>query len=245
MKNILILLGVVLLPGFTMAQIEKGGTGTINPLSGKIVDERTGLPLSGATVYIKGSKETAVSGQDGVFRFSASHKLPVVYVLSYVGYTDQEIRTENAFTNISLSVAAGNNLSDVVVVGYATQKKANITGAVSVLKMSDVAGSRPETDIAHLLQGASPGLQVTFTSGEPGATADLNIRGTTSINGGAPLVLLDNVPVASLSLINPFDIESVTILKDAGSAAIYGARSAWGVMLLTTKKGNRNQQPHF
>jgi hypothetical protein len=185
MKNILIIFGILFLPALALAQGSPG-------LSGKITDEKTGLPLAGATISIRGSKEKVTSDADGLFHFQGTHAFPVVYTISYVGYASRELSSKSNFTPIVLSIAEGSNLSDVVVVGC-----------------------RPETDIAHLLQGASPGLQITFSSGEPGTTADLNIRGTTSINGGAPLVLLDNVPVASLSLINPADIESITILKDA------------------------------
>src|SRR5678816_428671 len=126
-------------------------------------------------------------------------------------------------------------LSDVVVVGYGTQNKAKITGAVSSVKMDDILGDRPVTTTQSLLQGAVPGLQVTINSGQPGASSSLNVRGGTSFgsaltsgfNAASPLILVDNIPInGPLNLIDPNDIETITVLKDAGSAAIYGARSA-------------------
>lgn len=124
-------------------------------------------------------------------------------------------------------------LNDVVVVGFAKQKKANMTGAVSSVKMDDIIGVRPIATTGSLLQGVAPGLQVTQDTGEPGGGSSFNIRGTTSINGGSPLILVDNVYYnGPLNMLNPNDIESVTVLKDASSASIYGARSAFGVILI-------------
>jgi TonB-linked SusC/RagA family outer membrane protein len=111
--------------------------------------------------------------------------------------------------------------------------------------MSDVVGDRPVTDLAKALQGAAPGLQVTYGSGEPGAAATLNIRGVTSINRGSPLILVDNVPVLDISMVNPNDIESISVLKDAASASIYGGRTAFGVILITTKKAGKDQKVKF
>lgn len=213
-------------------------------ISGTVRDHKTHLLLEGATVKIKGTTNQSLTNNNGAFNLKTGQKIPLILQVSYIGYITLEVEAEKSEINIEL-FPEENNLNEVVITGYGTQKRLNVTGAVSVLKMNDIAGSRSETDIAHLLQGASPGLQVNYESGEPGAATTLKIRGTTSINGGAPLVLLDNVPIASLSLINPSDIESVTVLKDAGSAAIYGARSAWGVILLATKKGNKNQPTRF
>ncbi len=135
-------------------------------------------------------------------------------------------------------------LSEVVVVGYGMQKKANLTGAVSSVNMDEVLGNRPVSGTAQALQGAVPGLQITFGSGQPGSAATINLRGVASINGGGPLVLVDNVPM-SLDDINPRDIENITVLKDAAASSIYGARAAFGVILISTKKGKRNSPPRF
>ena len=133
-------------------------------------------------------------------------------------------------------------LDEVVVVGYVTQRKADLTGAVSTVKMDDLLGSHPVTSVQDALMGQVPDLQITKSSGAPGSGYDISVRGATgSINGNSgPLILVDNVP-ADMSLLNPEDIESVTVLKDASSASIYGARAAFGVILITTKKGSQGK----
>ena len=131
----------------------------------------------------------------------------------------------------------------MVVVGFGSQKKENLTGAVSQVKMTEVLGSRPVTNAMSALQGTMPGLQITANNDAagPGSSKNFNIRGTTSINGGGPLVLIDNVP-GDIDMLNPEDIESVSVLKDAASSAIYGARAAFGVILVTTKKAQKGQR---
>ena len=132
----------------------------------------------------------------------------------------------------------------MVVVGFGTQKKSNLTGAVSSVDMDKVLGDRPVSSSSQALQGAIPGMQVTFGGGRPGQGTSLNIRGVTSINGGSPLVLVDNVPM-SLDDVNPKDIQNITVLKDAAASSIYGARAAYGVILVTTKKAGKNQPIQF
>lgn len=130
-------------------------------------------------------------------------------------------------------------MDEVVVVGYGTQKKANLSGAVAAVD-GKVLQDRPITNIGQGLQGVVPNLNITMNNGgAPGATSSFNIRGNTSLNGGSPLVLVDNVQMDA-NLVNPDDIESISVLKDAASASIYGARAAYGVILITTKKV-RNQ----
>src|SRR5690606_21665148 len=132
-------------------------------------------------------------------------------------------------------------LSEVVVqVGYGTQKKVNLSGAVDQVS-SKVLENRPISNVAQGLQGMIPNLNIQFNSAGPGASADINIRGITSINGGGPLILIDNVQSSSaeLNLIAPQDIESISVIKDASAAAIYGARAAFGVILINTKMGTR------
>ena len=128
-------------------------------------------------------------------------------------------------------------LDEVVVVGYGTQKKVNLTGAVASVDVDKTIDSRPITDIGRALQGAVPGLVVSTTSGELGGAPTIKIRGNVgSPNGDAnPLILVDNVEITDISLVNPDDIESISVLKDAASASIYGARGAFGVVLITTK----------
>ena len=133
------------------------------------------------------------------------------------------------------------SLNEVVVVGYGTQKKLNLTGAVTTAS-GEILENRPIGNIAQGLQGMVPNLNITFNSGQPNQAAKINIRGNTSLNGGNALILVDGVEISDLSLVNPQDVESVSVLKDASAAAVYGARAAFGVMLVTTKKGKRNQK---
>jgi len=206
-------------------------------IKGKIIDGR-GLPLAGVTVIEK-SKDRGTSTNDkGEFTLKVSD-VSSILLISNIGYGIQEIKASQSFMTITLQEDL-TALAEVVVVGYGTQRKANLTGAVSSVDMDKVLGDRPISSSSQALQGALPGLQVTFGSGRPGTNTDLNIRGTTSINGGSPLILVDNVPM-NMDDVNPKDILNVTVLKDAAAASIYGARAAFGVILVTTKKGSRNQ----
>ena len=132
-------------------------------------------------------------------------------------------------------------LDEVVVVGYGTQKKVNLTGAVTMAD-GDVLEDRPIANVTQGLQGAIPNLNITFDGGSPNATAQINVRGTTSLNGGSALILVDGVETNDISLLNPQDIASISVLKDASSAAVYGARAAFGVVLITTKKGTKGEK---
>lgn len=158
--------------------------------------------------------------------------------VSYIGYQPIEISLKNKST-FHIQLKEDTQLMDeVVVIGFGTQKKVNMTGAVSAVNMKESLGDRPISNITAALQGVVPGLKIEATTGTPGEDMSYNIRGTTSINGGSPLVLVNNVPM-DINMIDPQDIESVSILKDAASAAIYGARAAFGVILITTKQGKK------
>lgn len=134
------------------------------------------------------------------------------------------------------------SLDDVVVVGYGVQKKVNVTGAVSMVK-GDELENRPVANVSAGLQGLLPGVSITSSSGQPGAVPSITIRGVSTINSStAPLILIDGVSGGDLNLLNPNDVESVSVLKDAASAAIYGARAANGVILITTKQGKRKEK---
>jgi len=203
-------------------------------LKGKVVDAQTQTPLVGVTVFLKGTKRGVVTDETGSFTFP-DVKAGDVLMISYIGYDPQEIVLQgDDFITIRLS-SRSSKIRDVVVVGYGTQKKVNLTGAVSQVDASAIE-SRPVANVGQALQGAIPNLNVNFGDGRPGGTAKLNIRGFTSISGGSPLILIDGVP-GDINLINPRDVESVSVLKDAASAAIYGARGAFGVILVTTRKG--------
>ncbi|NSL87424.1 TonB-dependent receptor [Chitinophaga sp. Mgbs1] len=203
-------------------------------LKGKVIDNDTREPLIGVTVFLKGTRRGMATDANGGFSLAAV-KPGDVLIISYVGYESKEITiTKDAFLTIPL-LSSRAKIKDVVVVGYGTQKKVNLTGAVAQVDAS-VIESRPVANVGQALQGAIPNLNVNFGDGRPGSTATLNIRGFTSISGGGPLVLIDGIP-GDINTVNPRDIESVSVLKDAASAAIYGARGAFGVILLTTKRG--------
>ncbi|MFI0429286.1 TonB-dependent receptor [Mariniflexile sp. HMF6888] len=208
-----------------------------------VVADINGQPLPGANILEKGTTNGTQTDFDGKFSLDVANANAVL-VISYIGYFTKEISVTGK-NNIEVVLSENaSSLDEVVVVGYGTQKKVNLTGAVSSVKMDEVLGDRPVSDAGKALQGSVPGLQITYGSGQPGKDVDINIRGFTSINGGEPLVLVDNVPM-DLNDVNPRDIENVSVLKDASSASIYGARAAFGVVLITTKKGKKNQAPKF
>lgn len=206
-------------------------------ISGTVYDENQD-PVIGANVRIRGSKIGVVTEFDGSYVLESVEKGDVIEV-SYVGYTPVVLTVAKAGEYDFSLEESKTSLSEVVVVGYGTQKKVNLTGAVSVVRSEDING-RPTGTAASALQGADPSLNLTFGSGGPNAGYSLDIRGTASINGGSPLVLVDGVEM-SLSRINANDIESVSILKDASAAAIYGAKASSGVVLITTKNGKNEK----
>jgi TonB-linked SusC/RagA family outer membrane protein len=218
-------------------------------VTGLVSAENTGLALAGATVTLKGSSKGTVTDANGYFTMDIPSPGGIL-VISYVGYEPFEI-TVSKDTDLKISLKVRESKTEeVVVVGFGVKKRANLTGSVSSVKMDEVLGSRSVSSTSKALQGALPGLQITYGTGLPGAAASLNVRGLTSLSPtgapltGSPLVLVDNVPV-NIDDINPADIESVSLLKDASASSIYGARAAFGVLLITTKKGVRNQAPKF
>ena len=194
----------------------------------------------GASVVVKGTTNGTITGLDGDFSLSGVTKGSIL-VVSFVGYQNTEVKWNGQPLTIVLKEDT-KVLDEVVVVGYGTQKKANLSGAVAAVD-GKVLQDRPITNIGQGLQGVVPNLNITMNNGgAPGATSSFNIRGNTSLNGGSPLVLVDNVQMDA-NLVNPDDIESISVLKDAASASIYGARAAYGVILITTKKGKKSDKP--
>ncbi len=202
-------------------------------ITGKISDSATGEGLPGVSVLVKNTSTGTTSDAGGTYKLTVPSDRSVL-VISYVGYASQEISIGNS-SKIDISmVVDAKSLSEVVVVGYGTQKKANLTGAVDMIS-SEVFENRPLTNINQGLQGVLPNLNIKMGDGKPNQAPSFNIRGTTSIGqGGNALVLIDNVE-GDPSLINPSDIATITLLKDAASASIYGARGVFGVVLITTK----------
>ena len=196
-------------------------------------------PVIGANVLVKGTTNGVITDVDGKFVLSDVPEDAVLQI-SFIGYVTQEIKVAGKTEfNVQMSEDA-KALEEVVVVGYGSQKKVNLTGSIGKVD-SKVLESRPITSTTSALQGTIPNLQITNSSGEPGQSASINVRGTTSINGGSPLVLVDGVEM-SLDLVNPNDIENVTVLKDAAASAIYGVRAAFGVVLVTTKNPSKAEK---
>lgn len=203
--------------------------------TGTVFDE-SGEPLIGASVIVAGTATGAGTNIDGKFSIPNVKKGATLRI-SYIGCKPVEVVWEGEPLSVTLTSNV-NDLDEVVVIGFGVQKKADLTGAVSQVKMEEVLGDRPVVNAAAALQGAIPGLYVSGGS-SPGQAKNLQIRGTLSLNGGGPLVLIDNVE-GDFSQLSPDDIESVTVLKDAASSAIYGARAAGGVILITTKRPNKD-----
>lgn len=204
------------------------------------VSDKNGDPLIGVSVIVKDSKIGTVTDLDGKYSIVVSGNNPVL-VVSYVGYVSQDLRVGERKT-VDVVLDENNQLLDeVVVVGFGTQKKVNLTGSVASINFSDQVQSRPVTNVSSALAGLSSGVQVMQTSGQPGSDgATIRVRGTGTLNNSDPLVIIDGIE-GILDAVNPQDIESISVLKDAASSAIYGARAANGVILVTTKKGTKGR----
>ncbi|ADB38644.1 SusC/RagA family TonB-linked outer membrane protein [Spirosoma linguale] len=209
------------------------------PLSGIVRDGRTSETLPGVNITIKGTSRGTVTNQDG--QFSLAVRKGDVLVVSLISMSTQEIVVDNQ-TSLDIRLAeSAKSLDEVVVVGYGQQSRKTLTGAVSTIDQTAFK-SVPRTNVGTALQGTAPGLRVQQTTGQPGATPTIVFRGGTDFNGsGSPLVVMDGVIVPSLFGINMEDVESIDLLKDAASAAIYGARASNGVILVTTKKGKKGR----
>lgn len=219
----------------TMSHIQQNDS-----IAGRVVDA-AGRSIPHATVSVKGTFKVTSTDENGRFVLDYTNGQDVVLTVSCVGFTTKDFKVERT-EQILITMDNKNDLEEVVVVGYGTQKKANLTGAVSQVT-SEVLENRPTSSLSRMLQGTLPNLNLKMVDGSPTRGATFNIRGTTSIGaGGSALVLIDGVE-GDPNMVNPNDIESVTTLKDASSAAIYGSRAAFGVVLITTKnpiKGKAN-----
>ena len=203
-------------------------------VKGKVVDE-TGEGVIGASVVEKGTGNGTVTDYEG--NFTVSNVSPNSDIeISYIGYTTQTVKANNGNKLSSIVLQQDDQiLSEVVVVGYGSQKRANLTGAVATISSKDI-NNRPVASAAGALQGADPSVNLTFNTGSMDSDYSIDIRGVASVNGGTPLILCDGMEV-SLNQINPNDIESISVLKDASASAIYGAKASSGVILITTKSG--------
>jgi TonB-linked SusC/RagA family outer membrane protein len=196
-------------------------------------------PLIGATVQIKGTGTGVATDFDGTYKIEVPNG-ETVLVFSYIGLETQEVVVGTQET-ISITLKENTSvLDEVIVVGYGTQKRSNISGSVGVITAKEITET-PVLRVEQALQGRTAGVQIAQNSGSPGSALTVRIRGIGTINNSDPLYIVDGVPVSGIDYLNPNDIESVNVLKDAASAAIYGARGANGVVLITTKGGKRDQ----
>lgn len=203
-------------------------------VSGTVLDTAN-QPLIGVAVIVDGTTNGAITDVDGRFSLSVPAN-DIVLNVSSLGYETKLVNLPAAQDQITIVLNEDNMmLEETVVVGYGTQKKVNLTGAVTSVDEKALQ-DRVSPNLSSMLQGAVPGLSITNTSGNPGSTGSLLIRGTGSINGGSPLVLIDGAE-GEIDRVNPNDVESISVIKDASAAAVYGARGAFGVVLITTKKG--------
>jgi TonB-dependent starch-binding outer membrane protein SusC len=251
-----LLLGAWLLALLPFAGTAQSTTDAIinSTLSGRVLDSKTGTGLSGASVKIKGTTHEVVTGADGIFSFKTGQKLPYILIISYVGYQPLEVTADKSSIQIQL-IQKEEKLNDVVIVGYGVQSRKSVVGSIAKVNAQETKRI-PVASFDAQLQGKAAGVQINTFSGTPGESVRVQVRGTASINASNdPLYVVDGVFVNNNSLatidlgskktspladINPADIESIEVLKDASAIAIYGSRGSNGVVLVTTKRGQYN-----
>ncbi len=225
---------------FILCMVVQLATAQKRLISGVIRDKSTNETLPGVSVLEKGTTNGITTGIDGKFELSVSAGATIV--ISYIGMKSQEVKVGNSTTFSIIMESSTEVIDEVVVVGYGQQKRANLTGAVATVDVVKSLEGKPINDVAKGLQGVVPGLTITYSNGDINRSPVMSIRGMGSLNatnGGSPLILVDNFVVSDISLVNPEDIESISVLKDAASTSIYGARAAFGVILVKTKSGNK------
>lgn len=207
----------------------------VKHISGQIVDV-TELPLIGATVRVKGSDAATITDLDGKFKIDVPEGSELL--ISYVGYVDQTVRIDSRSMYAIVMEEASKALNEVVVIGYGAVKKKDLTGAVASIKGDDLVAKKTTT-LSTALQGSVSGLMVRRDNNAPGASASsIHVRGVTTIGESAPLIIVDGVQCDNIDYVNSNDVESISVLKDAAAASIYGSRAAAGVILITTKRGS-------
>src|SRR5690606_22497167 len=206
-----------------------------------MVSDVEGEALIGVNIRVKGTNKGTSTDLEGQFVLNDIDENATL-VVSYIGYETQEVSVSGE-TSLSITLVTDSQLLDeVVVVGYGTMKKINLTGAVDVITNENIE-NRQSSTVSQILQGQAPGLNFSVGANgfEPGASMNIDIRGMGSLNGGSPFVVIDGFP-GSMDRLNPNDIESISVLKDAAASAIYGARAPYGVILITTKSGKKNEK---
>lgn len=207
-------------------------------ITGKIIEEGTTEALIGANVLVKGTTNGTITDIDGMYSISASEG--DVLVISYLGFTTQEVTVGTAST-IDIALSAGALIEEVVVTGYTVDSRRSTPGSVSTIESASLK-VQPSGNVEQQLQGRVPGVTV-VTNGQPGTESQIRVRGFGALGGNEPLYIVDGVPVGSTNFLAPDDIETTTVLKDATSASIYGARAAGGVIVYTTKQGKKGARP--
>ncbi|WP_254070787.1 TonB-dependent receptor [Pedobacter sp. L105] len=224
----------------TKKPVTPGIKATKKVITGKVTDD-TGGPLVGVSIKEKGTQNGVSTDSNGKYAISVADK-DAVLVFSFIGFVVQEMPVSDS-NSINVKLKEDNkNLNEVVVVGYGTQTKMSLTGAVNQVTAKDIE-DKPVLNVLQALQGEAPNLIIQQNSLDPGSTPNLNIRGVGTTGDNSPLVVIDGIVGGNINTLNPNDVASVSILKDAGSAAIYGSRAANGVILVTTKSGSVNQKP--
>lgn len=232
-SKLFLIVSILFVAGFAQNALAQGS----KRVSGTIVSASDNLPIPGVNVVLKGTTTGTITDMDGKYTLTVSDNDVLVY--SFIGYEAQEIiYAGQSSIDVSL-VDESSDLDEVVVVGYGVQKKKLNTGATVQVKGDDIAKLNT-TNPLQAMQGQTPGVQITSTSGQPGAGMNVSIRGIGTVGNSAPLYLIDGVG-GDISTLNPADIESIDVLKDAASAAIYGAQAANGVVLVTTKSGKEGK----
>ena len=206
-------------------------------IQGKVTDATTGQALAGVSVRVSDQNKSTLTNAKGEFTISTTGKDDPFLEFSFIGYESQQVRASGGSISLALKPSS-TDLDEVVVVAYGTSKRSNITGSVSTVS-SKAIENRQVSSISKALEGQVPGLQSVASSGQPGTDATIRIRGIGSINASSsPLIVLDGNPYAGdINSINPNDIQSISVLKDAASSALYGSRGANGVIIITTKSG--------
>ena len=202
-----------------------------------VVKNTDGKPIPNASVFIANSKIGTLTNENGIFSFSVGASANKI-TISSIGSISQDISIKNTSAVVAILIAEDKDLQEVVVMGYQTVKRKEVTGSVATVGSTEIS-QKPIVSVTQLLQGKATGLQITGEGGRPGANAFIRVRGVTSFGGNEPLFILDGVQVSSIAynLINPNDIEDITVLKDAAGASIYGSRGANGVLVITSKRG--------
>lgn len=202
-------------------------------IDGKVVDEQY-EPLVGVAVVIQGTQIGVITDLDGAFRIEVDRNSDLIF--KYIGYENKVVKVSDLLNNPLVTLKPNNRLDEIVVIGYGSQKRSNVVGSVSTVDVDD-AKQIPTTNVSELLRGRAAGVQVNLSDARPGGNSSILIRGNVSVAGGnSPLIIVDGLPFDNLNDVSPDDIQSIEVLKDAASTAIYGARASNGVILITTKK---------